>query len=152
MLNSHGLGIIDGKLPDMLKALEESKRKGKFVYAMKPLGGGHLYEEVEEAFKFLRDLPTCDAIACGMKDEAEVEMNVAIFNDKKVTKDMTERVHTVARKLVVYDRCVNCGLCVNECDQGALKLGERKAEVDMSKCILCGYCAAVCPEYVIRVV
>ena len=65
---------------------------------------------------------------------------------------MTERVHTVARKLVVYDRCVSCGLCVAECDQGALSMGEKKAEVDMSKCILCGYCAAVCPEYVIRVV
>jgi ferredoxin len=31
-------------------------------------------------------------------------------------------------------------------------MGEKKAEVDISKCILCGYCAAVCPEYVIRVV
>ena len=152
VLNSHGLGIIDGSLSDMLTALQESKKKGKFVYAMKPLGGGHLYEDVEEAFRFLRELPTCDAIACGMKDEAEVEMNVAIFNDQSVTKDMTDRVHTVARRLVVYDRCVACGLCVTECDQGALSMGEKKAEVDMSKCILCGYCAAVCPEYVIRVV
>lgn len=152
VLNSHGLGIIDGKLPDMLKALEESKKKGKFVYAMKPLGGGHLYEEVEEAFRFLRELPTCDAIACGMKDEAEVEMNIAIFNDQSVTENMTQRVHTVARRLVVYDRCVACGLCVAECDQGALSMGEKKAEVDQSKCILCGYCASVCPEYVIRVV
>ncbi len=152
VLNSHGLGIIDGDLQDMLKVLQESKQKGKFVYAMKPLGGGHLYQEVEEAFNFLRELPTCDAIACGMKDEAEVMMNVAIFNDKKVTEEMTQRVHTVARRLVVYDRCVSCGLCVTECDQGALSLGEKKAEVDQSKCILCGYCAAVCPEYVIRVV
>lgn len=152
VLNKHGLGIIDGDLDDMLKAMDESKVKGKFVYAMKPLGGGHLYKEVEEAFQFLRDLPTCDAVACGMKDEAEVEMNVAIFNNQKVTGEMTQRVHTVARRLVVYDRCVSCGLCVTECDQGALSMGEKKAEVDQSKCILCGYCAAVCPEYVIRVV
>ena len=152
VLNKHGLGIIDGKLPDMLKALEESKRRGKFTYAMKPLGGGHLYEEVEDAFRFLRELPTCDAVACGMKDEAEVEMNVAIFNDRSVTLNMTTRVHTVARKLVVYDRCVACGLCVEACDQHAITLGEKKAAVDQSKCILCGYCAAACPEYVIRVV
>ncbi|MBI2851225.1 MAG: aldo/keto reductase, partial [Chloroflexi bacterium] len=96
VLNRRGLGIIDGSLKDMLLALQESKRKGKFVYAMKPLGGGHLYEEVEEAFRFLRELPTCDAIACGMKDEAEVEMNVAIFNNETVTEDMRSRVHTVA--------------------------------------------------------
>jgi uncharacterized protein len=152
VLNMRGQGIIDGKLPDMLKALQVSKQKGKFTYAMKPLGGGHLYKEIKEAFNYLRELPTCDAIACGMKDEAEVEMNVAIFNDKKLTEEMERRVHTVARKLVIYDRCIACGLCVAECDQGALSLGEKKAEVDMSKCILCGYCAAVCPEYVIRVV
>ena len=152
VLNMRGQGIIDGKLEDMLKVLKESKEKGKFVYAMKPLGGGHLYKEIEEAFNFLRELPTCDAIACGMKDAAEVEMNIAIFNDKKVTEEMTQRVHTVARRLVVYDRCTACGLCVAECDQGALTMGEKKAVVDESKCILCGYCAAVCPEYVIRVV
>ena len=152
VLNLRGLGIIDGDLDDMLKVLEDSKTKGKFVYAMKPLGGGHLYKEVEEAFKFLRDLPTCDAIACGMKDEAEVEMNVGIFNNLRVSEEVRQRVHTVARRLVVYDRCVSCGLCVTECDQGALSMGEKKAIVDDSKCILCGYCAAVCPEYVIRVV
>jgi len=79
-------------------------------------------------------------------------MNVAIFNDKKVGEAVKQRVHTVARRLIIYDRCVACGLCVAECDQGALSMGEKKAEVDQSKCILCGYCAAVCPEYVIRVV
>jgi len=152
VLNKKGLGIIDGNLDDMLEVLERSKQQDKFVYAMKPLGGGHLYEEVEEAFKYLRELPTCDAIAVGMKDEAEIEMNVAIFNDQPLTEDMKAQVNTVARKLIVYDRCTVCGLCVDECDQGALKLGELKAEVDLAKCILCGYCADVCPEYVIRVV
>jgi len=152
VLNQRGLGIIDGNLSDMLKVLQESKEKGKFVYAMKPLGGGHLYNEVEAAFNFLRELSTCDAIACGMKDEAEVEMNVGIFNNQKASEEIKNRVHTVARRLVVYDRCIACGLCVDECDQGALSMGEKKAVVDDSKCILCGYCAAVCPEYVIRVV
>lgn len=152
VLNKRGLGIIDGNLKDMLMTLQVSKQRGKFVYAMKPLGGGHLYQEVEAAFNYLRELPWCDAIACGMKDEADVKMNIAIFNNEPVTEAMTRRVHTVARHLVVYDRCIACGLCVPECDQGALSMGERKAVVDDSKCILCGYCAAVCPEYVIRVV
>jgi predicted aldo/keto reductase-like oxidoreductase len=152
VLNKKGLGIIDGNLQDMLDALVQSREKGKFVYAMKPLGGGHLYQEVEEAFRYLRELPLCDAVAVGMKNEAEVEMDVAIFNDNEVGEYLRQRVNAVARRLVVYDRCIGCGLCVDECDQGAISLVNDKAVVDDSKCILCGYCAAVCPEYVIRVV
>ena len=128
VLNQHGLGIIDGKLDGMLEALKETKRLNKFVYAMKPLGGGHLAYE------------------------AEVEMNVAIFEDEPVPDEVKNRVGAVNRRLVVYDRCVSCGLCIEECDQDALSMGETKVQVDQSKCILCGYCAAVCPEYVIRVV
>ncbi len=152
VLNQRGLGIIDGTLEEMLGELEKSKEEEKFVYAMKPLGGGHLSSEVEASFNYLRELPTCDAVAVGMKDEAEIEMNVAIFNGQTLTEDLKTQVNTVERRLIVYDRCTVCGLCISECDQGALKLGDTKAEVDMSKCILCGYCADVCPEYVIRVV
>ena len=152
VLNKKGLGIIDGNLDDMLEALKESKRQGKFVYAMKPIGGGHLHNEVEESLNYLRQLPVCDAVAIGMKDDAEVEMNVTIFNDLAVGDDLKQRVHSVERRLTVYDRCFGCGLCVEECDQGAITIVNEKAMVDDSKCILCGYCAAVCPDYVIRVI
>jgi ferredoxin len=136
----------------MLAALEESKQKGKFIYAMKPLGGGHLYQEVEESLAYLRELPLCDAIAIGMKDEAEVEMNVAIFEGRPITDEMRKGIHAVKRRLIVYEFCTGCGLCVDECDQDALSIVDGKAVVDESKCILCGYCALVCPPYVLRVV
>ncbi len=152
VLNQRGLGIIDGNLAEMLEALSETRRQGKFVYAMKPLGGGHLYREVAQSISYLRQLPQCDAIAIGMKDEAEVEMNVAIFEGQTVTDDVKRRVHAVERRLKVYDLCTGCGLCIDECDQDALSLIDGKASVDETKCILCGYCAAVCPDYVIRVV
>ena len=152
VLNQRGLGILYGNLQDMLAALEESKRQGKFVYAMKPLGGGHLYQEVEQSIAYLRELPLCDAIAIGMKDEAEVEMNVAIFEDQAITEEMRKKVHAVKRHLIVYDFCTGCGLCLEECDQDALTIVDGKAVVDESKCILCGYCAVVCPIYVLRVV
>lgn len=152
VLNQRGLGIIDGTLEGMLEALSESKRQGKFVYAMKPLGGGHLYQEVEQSLAYLRELPLCDAVAIGMKDESEVEMNVAIFEGCTITEEMRQQVHAVERRLIVYDRCTGCGLCLEECDQEALTIIDGKAVVEQSRCILCGYCAAVCPEYVIRVV
>ncbi|MFC1901064.1 aldo/keto reductase [Chloroflexota bacterium] len=152
VLNMKGLGITDGNLDDMLEALMESKEKGKFVYSMKPIGGGHLHNEVEESIDWLRKLPECDAIAIGMKDDAEVEMNVTIFNDVAVSDELRQRVHSVDRKLTVYPRCIGCGLCIDECDQGAITIVEEKAVVDDDKCILCGYCAAACPEYVIRVI
>jgi len=152
VLNQRGLGIIDGDLESMLAALRESRRRGKFVYAMKPLGGGHLYQEVEQSLAYLRELPLCDAVAIGMKDESEVEMNVAIFEGRTVTEEMRRRVHAVQRRLKVYDFCTGCGLCLEECDQRALTIVDGKATVDQSRCILCGYCAAVCPIYVIRVV
>jgi predicted aldo/keto reductase-like oxidoreductase len=152
VLNRKGLGIIDGTLDEMLLVLEESKQLGKFVYAMKPIGGGHLAAEAVESFNYLRQLPVCDAVAAGMKDEAEVEMNVAIFEDRPIPEGMQKRVGAVKRRLIVYDRCIQCGMCIDECDQKALSMGEKKVQVDQSKCILCGYCAAVCPEYVIRVI
>jgi aryl-alcohol dehydrogenase-like predicted oxidoreductase/NAD-dependent dihydropyrimidine dehydrogenase PreA subunit len=152
VLNQRGLGIIDGNLAQMLEALAETKRLNKFVYAMKPLGGGHLSTQPQEAFNYLRRLPVCDAVAAGMKDAAEVEMNIAIFEDRPILADLATRVSSVQRRLIIYDRCVSCGLCIEECDQKALTMGETKAQVDQTRCILCGYCAAVCPEYVIRVV
>jgi uncharacterized protein len=152
VLNKHGLGIIDGTLDEMVDALKETKRLSKFVYAMKPLGGGHLASEASEAFDYLRNLPECDSIAVGTKDEAEVEMNVALFEGRPVSEHTRKRLGAVSRRLIVYDRCVSCGLCIEECDQNALAMGPAKVQVDQAKCILCGYCAAVCPEYVIRVV
>lgn len=152
VLNKRGLGIIDGTLEGMLDALTEVKEHGKFIYAMKPLGGGHLAEDAKDCFTYLRELPQCDAIAVGMKDEAEVEMNIAIFDDRTITEDIRHQIYAVERRLIIYDRCTGCRLCIDECDQGALSLVDDHATVDQSKCILCGYCAAVCPEYVIRVV
>lgn len=152
VLNVRGLGIIDGNLDGMLEALRESRRRSRFVYAMKPLGGGHLASQAEDCFRYLRELPQCDAVCVGMKAGAEVELNAAIFEDVPVSRELRNRVRAVERKLTIYDRCNGCGLCVAECDQGALRLVDGRAVVDMPRCILCGYCAAVCPEYVIRVV
>lgn len=49
--------------------------------------------------------------------------------------------------MVDEDKCAKCGICVNECPEQALKLGENgPEEVYPQNCIACGHCVAVCPR------
>jgi len=162
MLNSHGLGIIDGSIDDMVEVCRRADTRGMGIYAMKPLGGGHLRKSPEEAFGFLRDVGFVDSICVGMKTPAEVEMNVSIFEGGEVSKEILAHIETASRTLRIYDRCVGCGACVETCAQEALYLDRSQTDeskgkkgqsvVDQDKCILCGYCAEVCPQFLIRVI
>ncbi len=162
VLNSHGLGIIDGSIDDMLEVCSQAKTRGMGIYAMKPLAGGHLRKSPEEPFHYLRNLGFVDSICVGMKSPAEIEMNVSIFEGRDVSKEVLAQIETVSRSLAIYDRCVGCGACVAACAQGALHVDHAQTDesnqkkgqsvVDRDKCILCGYCAEACPEFVIRVI
>lgn len=45
------------------------------------------------------------------------------------------------------DKCIKCGLCVNECPENVLNLGKNgPEEVLPNNCIVCGHCVAVCPK------
>ena len=152
IVNRDGFGIVDGTLEDMLEAARAAKAKGKSLYAMKPLGGGHLVDEIPAAIDYIRKLSLFDSISVGMKTPDEVEMNVRIFEHKSVPARLLEKLKSTGKRLIVYDFCKKCGTCEEECDQGAIKVGEKKAVVDHSKCILCGYCAASCPVFCLRVI
>ena len=119
---------------------------------MKPLGGGHLIDDIPSAINYLRGISIFDSISVGMKTPAEVEMNVRIFECGSAPEELAKKVKAVKKQLIVYDSCKRCGACVKVCDQGAIKVGEKKAVVDHDKCILCGYCAASCPVFCLRVV
>ncbi|WP_025692555.1 nitroreductase family protein [Paenibacillus zanthoxyli] len=44
-------------------------------------------------------------------------------------------------------KCAKCGICISECPEQALKLGENgPEEVFPQNCIACGHCVAVCPR------
>ena len=152
LLNKSGFGIVDGTLEDMLQAVKSAKAKGKYLYAMKALGGGHLIDDIPAAIGYVRKLSLFDSISVGMKTPDEVEVNVRIFENKNVPARLMEKVKSVGKRLIVYDSCQKCGTCEDTCDQGAIKVGEKKAVVDHSKCILCGYCAASCPVFCLRVI
>ena len=56
--------------------------------------------------------------------------------------------------------CKGCGLCVNACPKGLLRIADEKinakgyspAELtDPDKCIACAFCATMCPDCIITV-
>jgi aryl-alcohol dehydrogenase-like predicted oxidoreductase len=154
VINKKGLGIIDGTVEDGLRTIRQARDAGLGVYAMKPLAGGHLRHDVPAAINFLRQNDAIDAIAVGVKAVDEVEVNVAVFSDGKFPLDREKagRIIAADRRTIVNFLCKRCGACLEHCDQHAISLGEKKAEINEEKCILCGYCAPHCPQFAIRVI
>ena len=84
-----------------------------------------------------------------MQSFAEIDANVRAFEgDFSLLKPLSTR----ERHLMVHDWCEGCGRCEARCRQGAIRVIEGRARVDMEKCVLCGYCAGVCPQVCIKVV
>ena len=152
IVNKNGLGIIDGDISQMLKAIENAYNKGKGIYAMKPLGGGNLNKNISECFSFVLKNPHIHSIAVGMQSQEELMCNTLIFENKEVPKEVTSKINNRIRRLLIDFWCKGCGACVNACSQGALKIVDDKVYVDNEKCLLCGYCGAYCSEFCIKIV
>lgn len=152
ILNKDGLGIGDGSIEEMVLELKKSKKLNKGIYSMKPLGGGHLIDDIEDSFKFLKELDFIDSIAVGMQSVDEINCNIALINNEYCADDTINRLKRKERKLIIEEYCTGCGNCVGRCGQKALKLVDGKSKVDNTKCVLCGYCATVCSDFYIKVV
>ena len=151
IFNRGGYGIADGTIADMQTAVSEAHGLGIGVFAMKVLGGGHLFRDAAAAFDFALDQPYIDAVAVGMQSEAEIDANLAYFATRTFPPAARDTLYKKSRHLHIEDYCEGCGACVRRCAQGALTLSAGHASVDMEKCVLCGYCSRVCPLFAIKV-
>lgn len=152
IINKLGIGIVGGSVLDMIKAISEAYKAGKGLYAMKALGGGHLINQLEEAFNFVRNIKGISSLAVGMVSSEELELNLKIFNDEEIPKGLFTQKIKPSKRLFISSFCKGCGTCVKTCPNNALSLKNGKAVVDHKLCILCGYCNPVCPEFAIRLI
>jgi aryl-alcohol dehydrogenase-like predicted oxidoreductase len=150
--NFKGLGIQDGTIEDMLDALQASKKAGKGIYGMKPLGGGNLLSHIEEAFAFALDQDVMDSFAIGMQSIEEIDDNVNRFEGKISNEKILSKIKKQDRHLHIADWCRRCGKCVEACNQDALTMGPDGVEIDENLCVLCGYCSAYCPDFCIKII
>ena len=52
--------------------------------------------------------------------------------------------------MFLNEKCVNCGICVTECSDDALKIEDDELKVDFAVCTACGKCAEACPEQAMK--
>lgn len=152
IVNKEGLGINDGTIDDMIKALELAYHKGKGIYSMKPLGGGHLISKVEESFNFVKNIPYLHSIAIGMQSFDEVDANISLLECDTIPEKLKNTLKNQNRKLHIADWCIGCQTCVTKCQHGGIEIINNKAKPVYDKCVFCGYCAKSCPEFCIKVI
>lgn len=146
--NIRGMGVADGSREDMENAVRAAYEAGKGLFAMKPLGGGHLFADAKNALSYAADSPHVHSVAVGIQSEQELAENCAFFSGKRDTVFSKKS----GRSIMVHEWCAGCGKCAGICANKALTITEGKARVDMSRCVFCGYCGAVCPEFAIKVI
>ncbi|HHT21480.1 MAG TPA: aldo/keto reductase [Tissierellia bacterium] len=146
IINRQGIGIADGTREDMEQALRKLRQAGKFIYAMKALGGGHLLKEYPQALSYALALDV-DAIAIGMQSAAEIDHNLAAFSGQTDLEPVPK-----SRHLNIDEWCIGCGNCAARCQQQAIQVIDGRAVVDDSRCVLCSYCVETCPDFCIKVI
>lgn len=152
LLNRDGIGIMDGTAAAMLDAIHFAKDAGKGIYSMKPLGGGHLSHDAENAIAWVLAQSGIDSVAIGMQSIDEVILNLAFFTGQNATETMRKKVAARSRRLLVEDWCSGCGTCAAYCPAKALSIEEGRAVCNQDICVLCGYCGARCPEFCLKII
>ena len=53
---------------------------------------------------------------------------------------------------VISEACNGCSLCVKRCQMDAIRIEDKKAEIDLDRCIGCGLCVTTCKQEAIRLI
>lgn len=149
LINRAGIGIQDGGRADMEAAIARARAHGIGIFAMKPLGGGHLIADNRAALQYAVESPLLDSVAVGMQSFEEIDANAAAFGGDFAPM---EALRNRPRRIMVHDWCEGCGRCAERCRQGAIAVVNGRASVDPDRCVFCGYCARACPQFCIKVV
>jgi len=151
IFNKLNFGLINTENKDPTEVLRRAFEKEIGIYAMKPLAGGHLYQDAVSALSFAFNFPYLHAVAVGMVKPEELAVNLKIYYGEEV-----EGAELAAaadnKRMYVVPFCKGCGDCVSACDQGAISMVAEKASIEHSLCILCGYCRKECPHSMIRII
>jgi predicted aldo/keto reductase-like oxidoreductase len=152
LINRTGLGIIDGGVPEMVQAIQQVKVSGQGLYAMKALGGGTMLQEIRSNIDYVRKTVEIPVVAVGMIRRVELEMNLAIFEDRPVSGEIEAEAGKYRKSAKVTFLCKGCGQCARLCHNDAITIVNGKAVIEAGKCLLCGYCSRECPQFAIRVI
>lgn len=151
ILNVDGFGILDGTRDEMVKELSIAKQRGKGIYTMKPLAGGHLIGSLKRSFDYLNQQPFIDSIAVGVQSKDEIDCDLQLMGQMEMNESLVDRLQNKKRELKVADYCTGCGKCTMRCQHQAITLINDRA-MPNDRCVLCGYCAKECPDFCIKVV
>jgi aryl-alcohol dehydrogenase-like predicted oxidoreductase len=152
LVNIDGLGVADGSREEMEDAMIAARKKNIGVFSMKPLGGGNLFMRAESCLHYVLGLESVDAVAIGMQSVEEVDANIRFFESGAFPQDVSGKLKSRTRRLLIDDWCEGCEKCAKRCAQKAIAIEDGKAVVAADKCVLCGYCGAVCPVLAIKIV
>lgn len=152
LINMTGLGILDGTMENMRQSIQYAADKGKGIYLMKIMAGGHLVDRYQQAFDFARSLPGVNSYAVGMLSREEIDANIAYLEGREISADLKAKVGKSRKQTVIMDQCKGCGNCEKFCPNEAIHVVDARAVVDPERCLLCGYCVPHCPQFSIRLI
>ena len=99
IVNIKGIGIHDGTIEEMLKELNELHLQGSGIYGMKPLGGGHLISNAQEALKFVLEKKFIHSVAIGMQSEDEIDANIQMVEKGFIKEETSRKLSINVRRL-----------------------------------------------------